>query len=52
MTPKYAATIGAAWLERGGCYVEANLRGGGEFGPGWWSAAKREKRHKAYEVRP
>ena len=49
MTPKYVATVGAAWLERGGCYVEANIRGGGEFGPSWWAAAKRENRNKAYE---
>ena len=49
MTPKYAAATGAAWLERGGCYVEANIRGGGEFGPSWWAAAKRESRHRAYE---
>ena len=31
--PKYIATSGLAWLERGGVYVEANIRGGGEFGP-------------------
>jgi prolyl oligopeptidase len=49
MTPKYAATTGAAWLERGGCYVEANIRGGGEFGPSWWASAKRDQRNKAYE---
>ena len=49
MTPGYAATTGAAWIERGGCYVEANIRGGGEFGPSWWAAAKREKRNCAYE---
>uniref|UniRef100_A0A7S4QIB9 Prolyl endopeptidase n=1 Tax=Ditylum brightwellii TaxID=49249 RepID=A0A7S4QIB9_9STRA len=33
--PKYIATSGIAWLERGGAYVEANIRGGGEFGPSW-----------------
>jgi len=49
MTPKYAATTGAAWLEKGGCYVEANIRGGGEFGPSWHQAALKERRHKAYE---
>jgi prolyl oligopeptidase len=31
--PKYIATVGVSWLERGGVYVEANIRGGGEFGP-------------------
>jgi prolyl oligopeptidase len=35
LSPNYAASIGLAWLERGGVYAEANIRGGGEFGPGW-----------------
>ena len=43
------ATAGAAWLEEGGCYVEANIRGGGEFGPTWHQAAKKADRNKAYE---
>ena len=47
--PHYIATSGLAWLERGGVYVEANIRGGGEFGPAWHQAALKEKRHKAYE---
>lgn len=47
--PRYGATTGLAWLERGGVYVEANIRGGGEFGPGWHQAALKEKRNKAYE---
>jgi prolyl oligopeptidase len=33
--PHYVAATGLAWLERGGVYVEANIRGGGEFGPSW-----------------
>jgi prolyl oligopeptidase len=33
MVPNYSATAGAAWLEKGGVYVVANIRGGGEFGP-------------------
>lgn len=33
--PHYVASTGIAWLERGGVYVEANIRGGGEFGPSW-----------------
>lgn len=36
-------------LERGGTFVQANIRGGGEFGPAWHAAALRDKRHKAYE---
>ena len=46
LTPGYAATIGAGWLEKGGTYVVANIRGGGEFGPAWHAAALKEKRHK------
>lgn len=33
--PNYSAATGIAWLDRGGVYVEANVRGGGEFGPSW-----------------
>jgi prolyl oligopeptidase len=49
MVPGYDAITGAAWLESGGVYVVANIRGGGEFGPQWHQAALKEKRHKAYE---
>ncbi len=49
LTPDYSATIGKAWLERGGVYVIANIRGGGEFGPEWHQAALMHNRHKAYE---
>lgn len=49
LTPHYAGTIGQAWLEDGGTFVEANIRGGGEFGPSWHQAALKENRQKAYE---
>ena len=49
MVPAYQATTGAAWLEKGGVYVVANIRGGGEFGPKWHQAALKANRHKAYE---
>jgi prolyl oligopeptidase len=49
MVPSYQATTGAAWLESGGVYIVANIRGGGEFGPKWHQAALKENRHKAYE---
>jgi prolyl oligopeptidase len=49
MLPAYSATIGAGWLERGGVYVLANIRGGGEFGPTWHYAARKEHRQRAYD---
>ena len=49
MTPGYQPKVGAAWLEAGGVYVVANIRGGGEFGPKWHQAALKRNRHKAYE---
>jgi prolyl oligopeptidase len=63
-TPAYSGTVGRAWLERrttatgaaggtqhsrGGVYVVANIRGGGEYGPGWHRAALKENRHRAFE---
>lgn len=47
--PRYNASVGAAWLERGGVYVVANIRGGGEFGPSWHQAALKENRMKNFE---
>jgi prolyl oligopeptidase len=49
MLPNYNASVGAAWLERGGVYVLANIRGGGEFGPKWHEAARKENRQRAYD---
>ena len=49
MTPGYQPNTGAAWMEAGGVYVVANIRGGGEFGPGWHQAALKQNRHKAYD---
>ena len=48
-TPAYATTLGAAWLERGGTYVLANIRGGGEFGPEWHRAGLKEHRQRIYD---
>lgn len=48
LKPYYSGPIGAAWLEKGGIYVVANIRGGGEFGPRWHQAALKEKRQNAY----
>ncbi len=47
--PEYDPVRGRLWLEAGGLWVLANLRGGGEFGPQWHRAALRENRPRAYE---
>jgi prolyl oligopeptidase len=49
MLPRYSGGVGSAWLERGGVYVLANIRGGGEFGPRWHEAARKENRQRAYD---
>jgi prolyl oligopeptidase len=47
--PHYDGTLGRLWLERGGVYVIANIRGGGEFGPAWHYAAVKTNRERAFE---
>ncbi|WP_251975933.1 prolyl oligopeptidase family serine peptidase [Salinicola avicenniae] len=49
LTPHYLAGAGRSWLARGGAYVVANIRGGGEYGPRWHRAALQGERHKAFE---
>ncbi len=49
LTPYYDPTVGAAWLERGGVFALANIRGGGEYGPSWHQAALRGHRQRAYD---
>lgn len=49
LLPYYSGTVGRAWLERGGVYVVANIRGGGEYGPRWHDAALKQNRPRAYE---
>ena len=49
LTPGYSGGVGKGWLEKGGTYAVANIRGGGEYGPRWHQAALKANRHKAYE---
>jgi len=49
MLPTYSASLGKLWLEKGGAYVLANIRGGGEFGPKWHNAGLKTKRQNIYD---
>jgi prolyl oligopeptidase len=49
MTPEYSGVTGKLWLERGGVYVLANIRGGGEFGPAWHEAGLKTRRQRIYD---
>ncbi|WP_254424000.1 prolyl oligopeptidase family serine peptidase [Rhodanobacter sp. C03] len=49
LQPFYSGSVGRAWLDRGGVYVVANIRGGGEYGPQWHQAALKANRPRAYE---
>ncbi|WP_266183877.1 prolyl oligopeptidase family serine peptidase [Dyella humicola] len=49
LQPNYSGNVGRAWLEKGGIYVIANIRGGGEYGPRWHKAALKANRLRAYE---
>ena len=48
-TPGYSSTVGKLWLEKGGVYVLANIRGGGEFGPRWHNAGLKLNRMRVYD---
>jgi prolyl oligopeptidase len=47
--PMYSGATGTAWVERGGVYVLANIRGGGEFGPKWHEGAMKEKHQNNFD---
>ena len=48
-TPSYSPVNGKLWLEHGGVYVLANIRGGGEFGPAWHEAGLKTHRQRIYD---
>jgi prolyl oligopeptidase len=48
-TPYYDPVVGKLWLERGGMFVLANIRGGGEFGPAWHEAGLKTHRQRIYD---
>ncbi|MES1202068.1 MAG: prolyl oligopeptidase family serine peptidase, partial [Pseudomonadota bacterium] len=48
-TPSYVANVGKLWLDHGGTYVLANIRGGGEFGPAWHEAGLKTHRQVVYD---
>ncbi len=47
--PGYLGSTGKLWVEKGGAYVLANLRGGGEFGPMWHQTAIRENKQRTWD---
>jgi prolyl oligopeptidase len=47
--PRYSGANGTGWVSRGGVYVLANIRGGGEFGPKWHQAAMQEKHQNNFD---
>ncbi|WP_429912629.1 prolyl oligopeptidase family serine peptidase [Glycocaulis sp.] len=49
LNPSYSGTMGRLWLENGGTYVLANIRGGGEFGPAWHQAGLTTNRQRIYD---
>ena len=49
LAPNYDGVRGKVWLEQGGVFVSANIRGGGEFGPDWHAAALRTNRQRAFD---
>lgn len=49
VSPSYSGVRGRLWLENGGAYVVANIRGGGEFGPAWHQAGLKMNRQRIYD---
>jgi prolyl oligopeptidase len=49
MAPFYSGAWGTTWFQRGGVFVVANIRGGGEFGPAWHQSALKANKQKSYD---
>ena len=49
MRPFYSGLNGKLWLDRGGAFVLANIRGGGEFGPAWHQAGLKTQRQIIFD---
>ncbi len=49
LQPFYSGSLGRSWTGKGGVFVQANIRGGGEYGPSWHQAALKENRQKAFD---
>ncbi len=49
LQPWYSGAYGSAWLARGGVFVVANIRGGGEYGPAWHQAAVKAQKQRSYD---
>ena len=48
LTPSFNPTI-VPWLDAGGVYVVANLRGGGEFGEEWHRAGMQDRKQNVFD---